>query len=464
MEILTLRKDIVKKNNWLHNTINRRPDYFLLGGVLFFCFFYRLYYFKFINPDIFYNSDSVSYFAPINIFNGNIDLYRTPVYPYIIKFFKCISSEHFIQYLVLFQQALSFFSIIPFYYISKKILKNKYLVILTVLFYGCYSFIIIQNININPESLCIIGSVLILFLFVRYIEKPTKHTAFLLGLFPFILIMLKPTYVIVMLIFFIFLILRYLFFRKEKKELCWGLLGWFIAVIGVLSYCEMNKIYNGEFVLSKVELNNSLSNIITSETYKQGGDKELINLIDTTKQNGVYVSVFLLNNGCIDNYLCSNENFPQYLKPTKDMNFCLSIPNTVNYSPERINKFVKKSQYTFPYLKYLIRRFLNTFLDYKVLFSIIILELIFLLIAYFKNKKILWSLFFCILFVSAQFATIIIVIGQFSLNAYAPIEAVNRLLLPSYPFIILIVAYFIYILISSIDLNKMIKMINDTYE
>jgi hypothetical protein len=452
----------MKKNNWIYKKINQRIDYFLLGGILLFCFLYRVFYFKFGICNVSYNSDSVQYFASINIFNGNIDLYRTPVYPYLIKLFECFSKEYFIKYLILFQQAISFLSIIPFYFISKRIVKNRYLVILTVLFYGCYYFILMQNVNLNPECLCITGSLLMLFLFVRYINKPTKLTSFLLGVFPFILIMLKPTYLIVLFIILAFLIVRYIYFRKEKRKLLWGLFGWFIAITGVFGYCEMNKIYNGEFVLSKVELNNSLSNIITSGTYKQGGDKELINLIDSTKQKGVYTSVFLINNGYIDNYLRCNKEFPKYLKPTDDMNYCLAIPKTAIYSSERINKFVRRSQCSLTYIKYIIRRIANTFWDYKILFSIIIIESIFLLFSSVKYKEIVWTNLFCILFVVAQLATIIIVVGQFSLDINAPIDGFNRLLLPSSPFIILIIASFVGRLISFLDMKKHIKMINIT--
>lgn len=173
----------MKKNNWVYNKINQRQDYILLGGILLCCLIYRLFYFKFGINNISYNSDSVSYFAPINIFNGIIDLYRTPVYPYIIKFFEYFSREHFIRNLILFQQSISFLSIIPFYFISKRIVKNKYVVSITTIIYGCLPLLINQNVNINPECLAIVGSTLILFLFVRYIDNPTKFNALSIGFF-----------------------------------------------------------------------------------------------------------------------------------------------------------------------------------------------------------------------------------------------------------------------------------------
>jgi hypothetical protein len=250
--------------------------------------------------------------------------------------------------------------------------------------------------------------------------------------------MLKPAYLIVLGIIIIFFVARFIYYREEKKIVLWGLAGWMIAVAGVLGYCELNKIFNGEFVLSKVELNNSLSNIITSGAYLYGEDKEFIYLIDSTKFQEVYVSVFLINNECIDNYKKALINFPDYLPPTEDMTLCAAFPDTINFPAERIKQFVRKSQLTKQYLKHMVKRVVNTFMDYIVLFGIIIIELIFIIKDFLRNRRIAWTLLFCIIFVLTQFAIISLVVGQFSLNVDNPIENIKRLLSPSYPFLILI--------------------------
>lgn len=367
----------------------------------------------------------------------------------MLKLFEFLSKENFLQNLILFQQIVSFLAIIPFYFISKSIIRNKYLVIITTIFYGCWHPLINQNVIINPECLCIVGSTLSLFLFVRYFEKPTKFTAISIGLFPFILIMLKPSYLIALFVVLFFLIMRFILFREERILLYWGLLALLIAVTGVLSYCEMNKKFNGEFVLSKITLNNSIANIIISGAYKHGGDKELITIIDTTKHKGYYTSVFFINNESIDNYSRGFKNFPQYLPPTGDMNFCLAIPKTVNYSYARISHFVKKSQYTMTYFKYIIKRMIDIFVEYINLFLILILESIIIVYAFVKYKKVAWVQSLCILFVVGQFITI----------AIGGIDDTYRLLMPSYPFIIPLVASFFGILISSLNKDKLIKSI-----
>ena len=199
------------RDNRLHEKISQGSDYILLGGILLFCLFYRLFYFGFLHPNmILYNSDSISYFVPVDIFRGVVDLYRTPLYPYILNFFEYISKDNLVPNLIIFQQIISFLSLIPFYFVSKSIVKNKYLIIIATLFYGCWHSIIIWNVNINPESLCLAGSTLMLFMLVKYLEKPKKLTAISIGIFPLILTMLKPTYLILICVVLLFFIFRFI--------------------------------------------------------------------------------------------------------------------------------------------------------------------------------------------------------------------------------------------------------------
>lgn len=172
--------------NWLNKKISENSDYILLGGILFVCLLYRLFYFGFLHPGmVLYNSDSVSYFASVDIFKGVVDLYRTPLYPYLIKLFEYISRDNLVQNLILFQQVISFLSITPFFFISKSMVKNKYLVVIATFFYGLWHPILIQNVYLNPDSLCFAGSTLMLFVFIKYLEKPKIITAIFLGIFPF---------------------------------------------------------------------------------------------------------------------------------------------------------------------------------------------------------------------------------------------------------------------------------------
>jgi len=435
------------KNNWLSSKSSKNIDFFILGGILLFCLVYRIVYFGFINNDtLHYSFDSITYFT-----SSIFDLYRTPVYPLIIKLFESISKDNFLYYLVYFQQFLSFLSIIPVFYLLRNTLKNRGIIIITTLVYACIPHLIDLNICILTECLSIVGSTFILFLFSYYIKKPQKSIAFCLGFFPFILIMLKPAYLIMLCLMFLFFTGRFIFCKNEKRILHWGMIGLFIAILGVWGYCEMNKRTNGEFTLTKVSLFNSLENTVISGAYKYGGDEELISLIDSTKQEHIVITASLLNNEWIDYYKIQNEKFPKNLIRTSNIEFCLNIPDTENYSYARLNRFVKESQHTKLYFEYISMRLIKIFLSYKLLplSFIILFELIMMLLLFLKHKKILWMLSFCILFIIGQLITI----------AIGGLDDWRRLILPTYPFIILVFSLFIDMIWSC--RKKLIEVIYD---
>ena len=436
----------MKKNkNWINLNSKYNLDYILLGVTLLFCFAYRIFYFGILNPNLLlYNSDSITYFTA-----DFFDLYRTPVYPTLLKSFEFFSKDNYINHLVFFQQVISFLSIIPFFYCAKKIVKNSYITVVATITYGCWHYLLIQNVNLNPECLTITGSTLILFLFVKYVESPNRITVALIAFTSLILIMLKPTYLILLFIIIVFLIARLFLFKQEKKILYWGFLSWFISVLVILGYCEMNSRLNGNFVLSKITLNNAIANVILSDSYKHGDDKELIEIIDSAKNRGVYNLMFLLNNEYIDSYKLSIEKFPSFLPLTDNINYSLNMPDTENFSYARLVKFVNKSRYSTTYLKFIIQRSAKIILNLRISFFFIICELALIFYAYIKHRKIPWALLFSIVFVIGQLITIII----------GGIGDRPRLLIPSYPLFIIIIASFFNIFISSLDRDKLIKSV-----
>lgn len=441
----------MKNNNGLHNNISQSPDYVLLGAILLICLLYRFFYFGFLHPGmVLYHSDSVAYFAFVDIFRGIVDLYHTPVYPYIIRFFEYVSKDNLIRNLIFFQQGISFLSIIPFYFVCRSVIKNRYLMIIATLFFGLWHPILNQNVNISPESLCFAGSALLLYIFVKYLEKPGKSTAVSLGLFPLLLVMLKPTYLILIFLVLLFMVLRFVLLREERIILYWGLLGLILSSAGILGYCEMNKKHNGQFVLSNIYLNNTLAHISQSGAYREGGDNEFIGIIDATRHLGYYTAPFMINNNVIDKYREYIKRFPGNLPPTDDMLYCMAIPNIANYSPDRINKFVRNSVWTTTYFKYMFNRGINIIIAYGNLFILLALQSAMIIGVFVKYKKIAWMQGFFILFVLGQFLSILI----------GGLDDIDRCLNPAYPFIILIAASFCAFLISLLKKEKIVESIS----
>ena len=439
------------ENNRLKGTIASIPDYVFLGVILVVCLLYRIYYFGFLHPGmVLYNSDSVSYFTPVDLLRGIVDLYRTPLYSYIIQFFQCLSEKNFVSNLILFQQVLSLLSIIPSFYVSRKIIGNLFFSITATLFYGLWHPILIQNVHLSPESLCFAGSVLMLFLLVRFLEKPGKTKALALGILPFFLIMLKPTYLILIFVLFLFLLCRFLLFRDERKILYWGLLGLGVASAGVLGYCTMNYQHNGQFVLSNIALNNTIAHLSISGAYEYGNDDEFTAIIDRTRHINYYAAPFTINNHFTDNYRLCYQRFPKGLPPTEDMIFCSNVPDTVNYPPERIKRFIRNSRCTTVYVNYMIKRAFDIIVAaYGNLFLLLILQSAVIVGVLAKYKKIAWAQSFCVVFVLGQFFSIWL----------AGLDDMDRHLIPSYPFIIQMAGSLLAVLTAALNKKEITKHI-----
>lgn len=442
----------MKQNNSFQGKINSIPDYAFLGVILVVCFVYRIYYFGILHPGmVLYNSDSVSYFVFVDIFKGIVDPYRTPLYPYVIKIFEHISHDRLVPNLIIFQQVISFLSIIPFYFVSKSIIRNKYLAVLSTLFYGVWHPILVQNVHLNPECLCFAGSVLLLFVLVKYMEKPKKLTAAALGLLPFFLVMLKPTYLILIPVALLFMMIRFVLLCDERKMLYWGLLGLILSSAGILGYCEMNKRHNGQFVLSNIALNNALFHVSYSGAYREGGDDEFIAIIDAKRHLGYYEVPFTINNDFTDRYQHYNKRFPQDLPPTQDMIACMNFPDTPNYPPERIKRFIRNAQFTTVYFQYMMERVFHIVAGaYGNLFILLFLQSALIVFVFFKYQQIAWLQGFCILFV----------LGQFFSITLAGLDDMDRHLIPSYPFIIQVAGSFLAAVIAFLKKEKIEEFIS----
>jgi hypothetical protein len=409
---------------------------------------YRLFYFKFGIYTILYNSDTITYFTKNNLLNLKIDLYRTPIYPFILSVFESISIEHFIRNLILFQHFIAFICL-PFLFISiQNSTENKWLAAITTIIFGCNHLVLDQIKNINPESIAISGSIFLIFIISYNIKNPTKWNAVLIGLSPFVFIMLKPNFIILYPIILLFVIILFIENSVDRKNVIAISCSWLFSCLFLFGYCMTNKQINNEFTLSKIALNNSISNIAKSGAYKLGRDSELISIVDKTRNIGYYkyyTTVFTINNEYIDKFkiYIKNKVLKKY-PPTGDIEFYLKISDTKNYSADRIKKFVNHSQKSKIFILYVLKRMVGIFYLKPFLLFIMIIQLIVNVYSYLKEKKIDWILFLSITYIFSTYITL----------AINGINDWERVLLPCYPFIALIYAYFASMLKQLLLINR----------
>jgi hypothetical protein len=270
-----------------------------------------------------------------------------------------------------------------------------------------------------------------------YVKKPTTSKAVLIGIAPFILIMLKPNFIILYPIILLFILLKFREKSIDRNNIITISISWLLSCLFLYGYCLLNKQINNEFTLSKIAVNNSISNIAKSGAYKLGKDRELISIVDKTKNIGhyeYYTTVFTINNEFIDKFKIYNQNkvLKQY-PPTGDIEFCLKIPDTKNFSAERINKFVNHSQKSKIFTFYVLKRMVGIFTLKPTLLIVIFILSIYIVYNFSFRVSIDWVLILSITYITFTYITL----------AINGINDWERVLLPCYPFIAFIYAFFI---------------------
>lgn len=409
--------------------------YIMLVSILFQKFIYSRYeYYSF-------SGDSLSYLAKYykeNIFLGQVNYYRTPIYPYFCKLIDVFSSKaSFYNNIVFGQKLLFLVGIVLFYLTVKKIFKNKPLVIITTLFYALNPYLFMWNTLILTEALSIVEITALLYLTVSYLKEPKKSSAILIGIQLLIMVMTRPANIYLPAVYLLFWILKYFIERKNEviKVVKTGLISTCIAIVVILLYCNQVRVQYGHFGLTAVSDTNTAITLIDSGLYKYGNNKKIIKAIEKVHTPGDAGSAW-------DAYSYIGKNFK-----LKEINSFIKSAQR-NSKAERVKYLITKTlscgTYSLGIVYSVPRGNINYtpiyFLIYNmfpVTFSIVYLFLIgafVYLIAYLiKKKEIAWMM-------AALFATIA---GNLFLSIVcAPFEW-QRLSLISIPTVIILIPYLI---------------------
>lgn len=147
--------------------------------ILIFCIGIQILIYKTI-PDAVVMYDTTSYTTEYNgdIFKGEVDKARTPVYPYLIKIIGAIGGqENLYSNIVIFQKLLFVITIILFYACLKKVTKNRIIICVLTIIFGICPYIIFWNVLILTEALSLFEIVLLSLITLTYLNKPNMKSA-----------------------------------------------------------------------------------------------------------------------------------------------------------------------------------------------------------------------------------------------------------------------------------------------
>ena len=219
-----------------------------------------------------------------NLFKGEVDELRTPVYPTVLKLISVFGKNIDSIYIntTIFQEILSIISIIVLYVTLKKTFKNKAASYVAIILYGCFPVIFTYNRIILTESLSISIFVMYFCLIIRYLAEPTTKKTVYIGLITMFLIFLRPSFLFLIVELAIIFTLIFFCQKENRKQVIIGAGAIVCIVISIVGYSYLNKINNGVFGISSVTQINQIDIIIQMNIYDTGDprDEEIIGIIN----------------------------------------------------------------------------------------------------------------------------------------------------------------------------------------
>ena len=186
---------------------------------------------------------------------GEIDKFRTPLYPLYLGLMKTIFGSHFTLGAIIGQYIVFLLSIRAFYAIAYWFIHSEKIVLGTTLIYAVYPGIIHWSNSLMTESLAISGTVFLLYGVMRLYDRySTAWTVITAGLM-ILLLMLRPIFIYLLPTLFLAWIIA---FRKsnKRKQAISGLISPCFATWALMAYMAVFYHAYGIFSTSSVSTYN----------------------------------------------------------------------------------------------------------------------------------------------------------------------------------------------------------------
>lgn len=219
--------------------------------------------------------------------------FRTPIYPLfgsLIRTFTGDEEAIWLTSMATIQRIMMFISIIFFWKIVCYLTTNKKVCFLMTIIYGATPAIFSWANCILTEAFSIIEIVILTFFATRYLLMHKRIDAFMQGIMVLLLILTRPASVYLLAVYALFWgVQLFVAFRRKglKKRITsirFGILGFTVAVCGVLGYCFAQKVFYDRFSLSSVAYVNDLLIVIDTDLYKLSSNDEIRTFISQEKQ------------------------------------------------------------------------------------------------------------------------------------------------------------------------------------
>lgn len=367
---------------------------------------------------------------------------RLPGYPLFLyltkKAFFQESIEAAFPYVVMLQTVLSLLSVAAFYGIVMRITGRKWLAATSTVLYACMPSVIAWDRYIMSEAVALPMMVFLIYFLAEYLHRPTAKMATLIGVFGGVMVLVRPSFVFVPVIWGMFLALKWICEKVERRQRLYGGLGLLIGVALLMPSCYNNYRIYGKFMLNQVYYKNRIAMLLEDNMYENEAYPQMsLDLKEHYDETGnKYGAAYLL----AEDY--GLKDCIAYLKDTQKLhaakyrNYTLEKFRTVSqlrcsaytYTNRALTVEHDKYQETglIPFLDRLTCPY--TFLSMWLLSAI---EIIYGLIIWIRRKRVPWISFGLAAFILANTIT----------NIVGADDAWQRLSICAIPVMVLLVTY-----------------------
>lgn len=335
-------------------------QFWLLGIIFFGCILQILFLFILMNPHLLEWPDPKDYYAIAQtLARGDSyttdvsNLYRSPGYPYFLSFIIGIVGSN-ILFIRLVHILFYAFFLLGVYFLGKEWKGSKFGLFLT---FACslYPYFVYIPLTLYPESLLIFISSWIVFVLLKMTKSFSYQNLFIASFLISTGILVRPTYIIISIVFFLYLfIAKSLFFNKLKVFVFLILIPMFILSLWGYRNLRMHN----HFIISTAASINLYSSFNENTTIYTKSDCPIPEEMQSklAQAKNVFEKDSIYKSSAIE-YIIQNRLHCIYLASVRIIDLWSPIPHTsTNYS------LLKKILSAIPYSVILLLSFLGIYL------------------------------------------------------------------------------------------------------
>lgn len=316
-----------------------------------------------VAPNCYFDSDSVSYFYPVNLFAGRISPSRPPVYCLFLNALRCFGDTHLKTCVVSIQFGVLLGTIL----LAAKMLRALFHHAIPVLV-AC-GYCALQGYfwakSILPECFTFCVVVLAVYLFWRMTVAPSHQLVWALNSLISFAIMLKPVFAVLGIALFLAWLFRIVVGDEDKHHIRAIALSYGFSVVVVLAYCSLMQVRYGMFGVSSVLVQNDLLNIVSSSAWTTCNDSLVKALLDDELKNNkdTYAGVFALQwavKPIAPESTDPADTCPQFLFESENAVYCRNLREKYNkgtlFEMNELLDFIREAKRQPSFVKYTLQK------------------------------------------------------------------------------------------------------------